>query len=697
MLKTSRSLDIIIHDLFRSKLFLFGLFLKIALIVVFIPEIQSEWFLPFVINFIENPSILPWNDFVDSGGNPLAFPYGPIMLITHLPTTYIGHLIDTIIGTEYFAGLGFRLSLLLCDIAIIIVLVKQLSESKVWLILFYWLSPLLIFINYWHGQTDIVPTMFLMASLLMLRSDNPINGGLLMGVAIAAKHTVLISVPFVLMYLWFKRGITKSLVTFFITLTSTIILLEGPFIFTDGFIEMVLQNREIVNLFWLSIPMGENFEIYIIPIAYIGLCYYVWTLKRMNYELLLAILGVAFGILIVTSPAPPGWYLWLLPIVALHISKGRLGSTILGIVFYFSFTIFHFLNSQGAENIFDVSLQIGINDILFDNRIMSLLNTATISLVCIILFQMLRDGVFDNDFYVLGKSPFVIGIAGDSGAGKSTLAKSLVDLFGVKHVLEVEGDNYHKFDRYSPMWKTMTHLDPRANDQFKLLEDVRHLIRFGRTKTRNYDHKTGFFTEFQNINSKDFIIVNGLHSLYSDQLSKLYDIKIFISMDENLRRDLKIYRDVEIRGKDLKKTISEIKRRGSDAELYIAPQSQKADISFQISRDNNDVSVTSIDDNRNVLSIGVKDGAYYQELLSILTGLLGLQVDVSPIKKDGSVVFKVQGDVSEDDLFLAIEKVAPHFLELIDTKKGFYSGMSGIMQLVIIMQADEALKNRRTT
>ena len=55
-------------------------------------------------------------DILESGGNSLAFPYGPIMLIFHLPTTLIGWIIDSIFSYEYFTNFGFRLSLLLADL-----------------------------------------------------------------------------------------------------------------------------------------------------------------------------------------------------------------------------------------------------------------------------------------------------------------------------------------------------------------------------------------------------------------------------------------------------------------------------------------------------------------------------------------------------------------------------------------------------
>ena len=67
---------------------------RYTLIIILLPTIQQEWFVPFIVNWIENPITLPWSSHLLSGGNPLAFPYGPIMFISHLPTTALGWMVD---------------------------------------------------------------------------------------------------------------------------------------------------------------------------------------------------------------------------------------------------------------------------------------------------------------------------------------------------------------------------------------------------------------------------------------------------------------------------------------------------------------------------------------------------------------------------------------------------------------------------
>ena len=128
MYQASRSLGVIWSDLFRDKVFLFGLIFKIVFIILFIPEIQTEWFLPFIVEAIESPSVSPWSAFVNSGGDTLAFPYGPIMFLVHLPLTFLGWVVDVFTGLSYFSGLGFRVSLLGADLLLLSLLLQQFEK-----------------------------------------------------------------------------------------------------------------------------------------------------------------------------------------------------------------------------------------------------------------------------------------------------------------------------------------------------------------------------------------------------------------------------------------------------------------------------------------------------------------------------------------------------------------------------------------
>jgi len=318
MHQVPRTLGLIWPDLLRDRIFIAGLILKLLFIVLFIPEVQQEWFVSFMVQTFEQPSVYPWSSYLDTGGSLYSFPYGPIMFLAHFPSTYIGWLIDSSTNLNYFSGLGFRVSLLMADILILITLLQQYENRWRGLLIHYWLSPLVIFITYWHGQTDLVPVAILVLSIVLLRNKKIQQSGLVFAGAVAAKHSMLIVLPFILMYLWFKRGIITNTYKFVVIFLLALLIIEGPFLFNDGFQQMVVNNREAGKIFWLFIPMGDTLRIYITPLVYLLLLYSAWRLRRMNFDLLLATLGVAFCVVILLTPPAPGWFLWISPMLAIH-------------------------------------------------------------------------------------------------------------------------------------------------------------------------------------------------------------------------------------------------------------------------------------------------------------------------------------------------------------------------------------------
>jgi uridine kinase len=175
----------------------------------------------------------------------------------------------------------------------------------------------------------------------------------------------------------------------------------------------------------------------------------------------------------------------------------------------------------------------------------------------------------------------VISIAGDSGSGKTTLMKSLEQLFIFDNYILLETDRYHKWERNSDNWKKYTHLNPEANHLEKMSEDIFRL-KLGETILNvDYDHSTGKFTSPEKIESKPYILLCGLHTLYKENIRNISEIKIFLDTQKDLKKQWKIQRDVYERNKDINNIINSIQERESDYYKYIEPQKYFSDIIIQ--------------------------------------------------------------------------------------------------------------------
>ena len=697
MYQVSRPLGLIWADLKKNKLFRLGLLVKLLVVVLLIPVNQQDWFLPFIAHFFESPSLTPWGDFLEKGGTYLAFPYGPVMLIFYLPMSFFGWLLDHFFSVNYFLGLGFRFSLLTADLFVLLFLLQQFNDSWKNLISFYWLSPLVIFITYWHGQLDLVPVALFFLAIGFLKQKNQKFGGIVLACSVAAKHSMLIGVPFVFIYLWLNRGLRSGFRRTALFFTVSLSALEGPLYFLNGFKEMVIYNREAGKIFWFAVNAGGDLFIYVIPVAYLLLLYFAWRMRRMNFDLLIATLGVAFSIIILLTPAPPGWLLWLAPIYALHQSRSPREAVPLVSTFSLFFILYHFFYSTGAQLL---TSDFAINNtsvpgVLFGDRFQSLLYTITSGLGFIIGLQILREGIRGNDYYHMGRKPIVLGIAGDSGVGKTTFAVALSDLFGNLSSVHLIGDDYHNWERSSPMWKSMTHLNPRANRIFDMVKDLRCLLNDEAMRVRTYDHRIGQFSPPKLKKSRNVIFISGLHALFMDELTSEMDKRFYLEMDEALRIKLKIKRDSEKRGRGKEFTLEEISRRSEDAKRYIYPQAERADVIFSLIPANPNLIEEDLENIKMMLRVKLSKGYYYSDLTRALIGVCGLNININNIDEKGGADLDIQGEVTGEDILLASRMMLPHLDELVDTAGGFKCGMLGVMQLIAVVEINETLMRRR--
>ena len=247
----------------------------------------------------------------------------------------------------------------------------------------------------------------------------------------------------------------------------------------------------------------------------------------------------------------------------------------------------------------------------------------------------------------------IFAICGDSGSGKSTLSSLLKNYYNNSFTLEC--DRYHKWERNNKNWEQTTHLNPKANYITKMEEDIFNLKLGNEIYQVDYDHHSGKFTEKQLINPSDNLIVCGLHSLYGD--NNLYDLKIFMDTDENLKKKWKVRRDVLERGYTFEKVLENIKKRENDFNKFIKPQRENADIIIRFfSKDV--INLTNLDE-KNTLSLDISIGNNCKNLNSDISFFNDPNIDytVKTNDKFTSVIFDEYIEVNlDEDVFLKNNK-----------------------------------------
>jgi hypothetical protein len=95
---------------------------------------------------------------------------------------------------------------------------------------------------------------------------------------------------------------------------------------------------------------------------------------------------------------------------------------------------------------------------------------------------------------------------------------------------------------------------------------------------QQYSHETGSFKMPNKIEMHRIAIFEGLHSFFLFYQKELFDLKIYMRPDEELRVLWKMKRDVGERGYTEEKVLQSITSRKKDAEDFVEQQEKAADI-----------------------------------------------------------------------------------------------------------------------
>ena len=416
----------------------------------------------------------------------------------------------------------------------------------------------------------------------------------------------------------------------------------------------------------------------------------------MNFELFNAILGMAFLLVVLLTPASPGWFIWILPLLVSYQVSGDRAAIYITSLFSLLYVLSAILFT-GAVQLDLIMHAPGINNLSLPNsRLISLTHTALVATGIVLAVRIWRETVSRNDFFRLSRKPFVIGVAGDSGAGKDTFANAINVLFGAHSVAAISGDDYHLWDRHQPMWQVMTHINPAANDLETFAKNLVSLTDGRSIQASHYDHDTGKMSRPFTVRSNDIIIASGLHALYLPILRECYDLSIYLDIDEGLRTYFKVQRDVNQRGYTIERVLDALAKRKPDSEKFIKPQAAYADLIFSL-RPIHSIALLQANEQippRLKLVIKSRHGFNELSLKRVLIGVCGLHVDMSTNHDVSEVELSIEGETMSEDIKMAALLICPQIFEFLDLEPQWQNGVLGLMQLITLSHINQALTRR---
>lgn len=287
-----------LNDIIRSPLFWSMAALKLLSGMFLGSGYFSSLFFPFFENFATNPLHSPyitsWHE-----GEAAAFPYPAFMLYFMVAPRLLMAPFGAAMWPLPLKFLLYHIPLFIADLTMLAVFIRWFHGRSQRVILLLWCSPVLFYISYIHGQLDVVPISLLSVSLYLLFRERLTSSAIVLGLGLAAKTHLVMTVPFFLLYIWRHRERTQVLLSYVGLVVLTFVLVNTPFLFDHAFRHMVFENLEQKKIGQVAFRLTRNSpEFYAIPAAYILLVFYALRIKIQNRDIFIMFLGFAFGVML---------------------------------------------------------------------------------------------------------------------------------------------------------------------------------------------------------------------------------------------------------------------------------------------------------------------------------------------------------------------------------------------------------------
>lgn len=179
------------------------------------------------------------------------------------------------------------------------------------------------------------------------------------------------------------------------------------------------------------------------------------------------------------------------------------------------------------------------------------------------------------------QEPVIIAIAGGTASGKSTLAANISKRLAEDSIL-ITHDSYYKDQSDLPLEKRklVNYDHPLSFDTALMVEHLKMLKQGKSVDVPIYDFtiytRTG---ETMLVKPREIILVEGILILEDKQLRDLFDIRIFVDADADVRILRRLMRDMEERGRSIDSVVKQYLETVKPMhDRFVEPSRRFADI-----------------------------------------------------------------------------------------------------------------------
>jgi uridine kinase len=178
--------------------------------------------------------------------------------------------------------------------------------------------------------------------------------------------------------------------------------------------------------------------------------------------------------------------------------------------------------------------------------------------------------------------PIVIGIAGGSGSGKTTVANVILHRVGADRIAYLAHDAYYRDLSHLPYpQRVEINFDhPESLETELMIQHILQLKAWQSIDLPVYDFTTHSRTDKTvHIEPQRVILVEGILIFAERALRDLFDVKIFVDTDSDIRLIRRLQRDISERGRTTESVIKQYLRTVRPMHLeFVEPSKRYADV-----------------------------------------------------------------------------------------------------------------------
>ncbi|HEY60978.1 MAG TPA: uridine kinase [Anaerolineae bacterium] len=178
--------------------------------------------------------------------------------------------------------------------------------------------------------------------------------------------------------------------------------------------------------------------------------------------------------------------------------------------------------------------------------------------------------------------PIVIGIAGGTGSGKTTVANVIIKRVGGHHISYLPHDAYYRdLTDLPPNQKAMVNFDhPDSLESELMIEHIKQLKKWIPVDIPVYDFSTHSRTKKTiRVEPQPVVIVEGILIFVEQKLRELFDVKLFVDTDNDIRFIRRLQRDIAERGRTREIVIQQYLTTVRPMHLeFVEPSKRYADV-----------------------------------------------------------------------------------------------------------------------